>query len=346
MNTLPPAVREMLEKVARPEYLDEQGRLVGRPFVAALFNGWRYVAIGTRMLKVPPSTTFHEFLEMILVSDVLGEDWIRAEQERAVEERHPVACWLFDLRKLRATLPPSVSGEARETDATGHALALLTLAYDIYGILHCAQLPESLVARLKHPQEVQGAKYELAVAGLFVRAGFAIDWIHDPTRKRPEFIATHKTTKARLVVEAKSRRRAGVLGRAGVPPVEAVKADLDRLLHDALKKETDGLPYAIFLDANLPPVGTPGAPPPWVRDVQRMIERRQASATQPDPFSAVTVTNYSWHYLGNTAVAGQSESLLVLPRYPRVPLHDERTMHLLFDAAQQYGYVPGIFPES
>jgi hypothetical protein len=304
----------------------------------------RYVAIGARLLKVPPTTTFHEFLEMILVADVLGEEWIRNEYARAASERHAVARWLFDLRGLRVTMPPPASGQIQEIEATGHALALLTLAYDVYDILHCATLPQGLVARLKHPQEFQGAKYELAVAGLFVRAGFTIEWIDDATRKRPEFIATHKTTKERLAVEAKSRHRSGVLGRAGVAPVEAIKADLDRLLHDALKKETDGLPYAIFIDANLPPVGAPGAPPRWVGDVQRMIERRTASAREPDPFSAVTVTNYSWHYAGNTAVAGQSETLLVLPRYPRLQLRDERTIRLLFDAAQQYGHVPGTFP--
>jgi len=345
VNSLPPELRKMLETVARPEYLDEHGRLVGRPIVSATFKGKRYVAIGARLLTVPPSTTFHEFLEMILVSDVLGEDWIRTEYAKGVDEQHPVARWLFDLRQLRASLPPPVTGQVRETDATGHALALLTLAYDVYDILHCARLPASLVARLKHPQEFQGAKYELAVAGLFVRAGFTIEWIDDATRRRPEFIATHKTTRERLVVEAKSRRRSGVLGRAGAPPVEAIKADLDRLLHAALQKATDGLPYAIFIDANLPPLGVPGAPPPWIGDVQRMIERRVASPTEPDPYVGVVVTNYSWHYAGNTAVAGQSDSLLVLPRYPRVPLRDERTIRLLFDAAQQYGFVPGRFLE-
>jgi len=76
-----------------------------------------------------------------------------------------------------------------------------------------------------------------------------------------------------------------------------------------------------------------------------MLERREATPTEPDPYVGVAVTNYSWHYAGNTAVAGQSESLLVLPRYPRVPLRDERTIRLLFDAAQQYGFVPGRFPE-
>jgi hypothetical protein len=125
-----------------------------------------------------------------------------------------------------------------------------------------------------------------------------------------------------------------------------LKADLDRLLHAALEKETDGLPYAIYLDANLPPtnVGAAGRLS-WVPDVERMLDRREASAANPDPFVGITVTNFSWHYAGDTAITGPSESVLVLPKFPRVPLRDERTMRLIFEAAQQYGHVPGMFPE-
>ena len=124
-----------------------------------------------------------------------------------------------------------------------------------------------------------------------------------------------------------------------------MKADLDRLLHGAMGKETDGLPYAIYLDANLPLASAGTAQPPWVPDVERMLSRREASATSPDPFVGITVTNFSWHYAGDATTTGQSESLLVLPRYPRIPLRDERTMQLIFEAAQQYGHVPGMFPE-
>lgn len=342
---LPPEVMKMLRKIARPEYLDESGKLVGRPPVSALFNGWRYVAIGARMVKVPPQTTFHEFLEMLLLSDVLGNEWIAAERERPEVSQHPIARWLFELRDLRGQAPAEASGSVRTLDMTGSALAFLTLGYDVYSILHCGALPAQILARLKHPTEFQGAKYEIAVAGLFARAGFTIEWIDDPARKRPEFIAAHKTTGEKLVVEAKSRHRAGVLGRPGAAEIGEMKAGLDRLLRAALEKETDDVPYAIYLDANLPLSNDPARGLAWLPDVQRMLDTRAPSASSPDPFSAITVTNFSWHYTGNTTTAARSESLLVLSRHPHSPLRDERTIRLIYTAAQQYGDVPGTFPE-
>jgi hypothetical protein len=340
-STLPLEVRNMIRAMRRPEYLAEDGRLIGRPFVSALFNGWRYVAVGSRMAKFPPEATLHEFLEAFLVDDVLGRDWVAGELKRG-NEAHPIARWLADLRALRAR---SVGSQGvREVDMTGSALAFLTLAYDVYSTYHCGALPPRILHRLKHPVEFQGAKYEVAVAGLFARAGFTIAWIDDPTRKRPEFLASQKTTGERLVVEAKSRHRPGVLGRPGAVDVEVMKADLGRLLHDALEKETDGLPCAIYLDANMPVAATGDEERQRLRDIQRMLDRRESSPQQPDPFVGVTVTNFSWHYAGDAPAIGRSESVLVVPRYPRVALRDARTLQLIFEAAKQYGDVPGLFP--
>ena len=342
-STLPVEVQNMIHTMRRPDYLAEDGRLIGRPFVSALFNGWRYVAVGSRMAKLPPEATFHEFLEAFLVDDVLGRDWVAGELARGSDAR-PIARWLADLRAMRARTP-GPSG-VRQVDMTGSALAFLTLAYDVYSTYHCAELPERILRRLRHPVEFQGAKYEIAVAGLFARAGFTIEWIDDRTRKRPEFVASHKTTGERLVVEAKSRHRPGVLGRPGAIDVEAMKADLDRLFHDALEKETDGLPYAIYLDANMPVAATGDEELRRLREIQRMFDRHATGAKGPDPFVGVTVTNFSWHYAGDAPTIGRSESVLVVPRYPLVALHDPRTLQLIFEAAKQYGDVPGLFPNS
>jgi hypothetical protein len=335
----------MLRTVARPEYLDEAGRLVGRQPVSALFNGWRYVAIGARMVKLPPTTTFNEFLEMLLISDVLTTEWVTEEVAKPPGQQHPITRWLLELREVRAGPPVAVDGSVAQFEPTGSALALLTLAYDVYSVLHCALLPKRIVKRLKHRNEFQGAKYEIAVAGLFVRAGFTIEWIDDRVRKRPEFIATHKATGEKLVVEAKSRHRPGVLGRAGSREVSAIKIDLDHLLRAALHKETDGLPYAIYLDANLPPGAAGTTQPPWIPDVQQMFDERDTPPASADPFVGVTITNFSWHYAADAPVTGPTESLLVLPMNPQVPLRDGRTMRLIYEAALQYGYVPGMFSE-
>lgn len=342
-SSLPAELRAMIAAARRPEYLGANGRLIGRPFVSKVFKGERFVAIGGRITKIPPGATFHEFLQALLVDEVLSRAWVAAEQEKG-ESGHPIVRWLSDIRALRAAAPAPV-GKVHSVGATGSALAFLTLAYDVYSTYHCARLPARIRSRLKHPLEFQGAKYEIAVAGLFVRAGFTIEWINNSTRRRPEFVARHKTTGEQLVVEAKSRRRAGVLGHPGAQRADSPTADLDGLFRDALEKETDGLPYVICLDANLP-LGTNGqAGATWLRDIQRMLEERASSPTEPEPFAAITVTNFSWHYAGASTVGGQSESLLVLPRFPAVALRDPRTTQLIFSAMQQYGDVPGVFPD-
>jgi hypothetical protein len=123
-----------------------------------------------------------------------------------------------------------------------------------------------------------------------------------------------------------------------------VRADLDHLLTDALTKETDGLPYAIYLDANLPPSAqSPG----WFDAIRQMLDARpEGTAATPDPFTCIVVTNFAWHYLGDAPAVGGGESLLVVPLFPAAPLRDERTLELLFEAAQQYGSVPHAFPDS
>jgi hypothetical protein len=54
-------------------------------------------------------------------------------------------------------------------------------------------------------------------------------------------------------VEAKNRHRPGVLGRKGqAPDAATLTVDVPELMRRALSKETDGRPFVIRLDLNLP----------------------------------------------------------------------------------------------
>lgn len=329
-----------LAGVGRPAYVDPEGRLVGRPFVTKVHAGVRFVAVGYRIFRVAPEATVHDFLEMYLAT-VLGPPWIAREQAKPLEQRHPIMRWHSDLLALKARPPAATHGGVHEADVTGSVMALLTLAWDTYAVEHTGGLHDPLVRRLRHREEFQGARYELAVAALFARVGFEVDWIHDTTRKRPEFVATHLLSGERIAVEAKSRRRPGVLAHPGVRN-ERVRADLDHLLDAALVKETDGLPYAIFIDANLPPSAQPQG---WLEDLKAMLDARpEGTPATPDPFTGITITNFAWHYLGDGLAADGSGYVLVVPRYPRVPLRDSGTLPLLAHAAEQYGSIPSRFP--
>jgi hypothetical protein len=93
-------------------------------------------------------------------------------------------------------------GDSDDAVSTGHTLTGAAKTYQCFGfnlywlqLIH--RLPESLIERLKDFQAFQGARYEVLIAAVFVRAGFEIEWIDDTKAvgKHPEFIAIHKNTK-------------------------------------------------------------------------------------------------------------------------------------------------------
>ena len=88
--------------------------------------------------------------------------------------------------------PEDDKGVIKSIDPTGNVQSLLCLAYDVYSVMHCGELPASSVERLKDRDNFQGARYEIAIAAIFVRVGFNIEWIEDKQNKHCEFIATNK----------------------------------------------------------------------------------------------------------------------------------------------------------
>jgi len=74
---------------------------------------------------------------------------------------------------------------------TGDTLALLTLAFDVYILRQQGNLPSKLLDRLRSKDQFQGARYEIAIAATFVRAGFDVEFLDEKVQKRGEFIARH-----------------------------------------------------------------------------------------------------------------------------------------------------------
>lgn len=324
----------------------DQRRLVGRPEIDAVWQGKRVRAVGNRLHFRPPNETEHEFYVVVLVQ-ALGAQW--SERQRALEpdERHVVAQWPDALTELRgggAAIDKRDESEGVYTAAsTGELWPLICLAYDVYTLLHHGFLSDSdpIVKRLRHPDQFQGARYELAVAAVFARAGYPIDWITETDRRLPEFIARHPASATEIAVEAKSRHRPGVLGRAGeAPAVDAVKVDVRKLMDAALEKEVDGRPFVVCIDLNLPETGERSFED-WMRELHEAALEHlgPASVEKPDPFSAVCFTNYSWHWAGDQA-AGQASSFVVVPTHTAAPLPDDER-EVLIEALFQYGDVPG-----
>jgi hypothetical protein len=226
------------------------------------------------------------------------------------------------------------------TIQTGDLKALLCLGYDLYTVEHHGALPKPLVRRLRDPEQFQGARYEVAVAAVFARTGYDIKWITATDRKLPEFIARHPRMNTEVAVEAKSRHRPGVLGRKGVAPDAAgLTVDVSELMRRALAKETDGRPFAICLDLNLP-TAQERSFEEWTKLLHEKVlaEHGMEATGEPDLFAAVFFTNYSWHWDGQNP-AGNPIQIAALSRSAPASL-PRNEFDLLTEALFQYGDVP------
>lgn len=225
--------------------------------------------------------------------------------------------------------------------------AYLSFAYNVFLIESHSRLDESLIDRLKHRDQFQGARHEVFAEATCLRAGFVIEREDetDRSRRHAEFTAKHRPTGEVFSVEAKSKHRPGILGRPGVPePPHRLNLRFGSLLNDALKKNPPH-PLVIFLDSNLPLraarrlYGTEvGRPSPLMDSIIRRIRKEHGGV---DPYAMLVFTNMADHFSPATERDPLKPILAVIPFVSR-----EAYMALwdLQKAAYQYVDVPHEFP--
>ena len=228
---------------------------------------------------------------------------------------------------------------------SGKVKALLQFAYDNYCLQTVNKLPDFLVSKLKNVREFQGARYEVAVAAIISRAGYEITFLDDQikSKKHCEFIAKNKDSGEEIGVEAKSRRRKGVIHEEGQSDeATLMKGDVERLFKEACAQRPDNMPYLIFLDLNVMP--TPGVPmeqKPWIEDIKAMLDKyKDVSPENPDPFNAVALTNFSYYYGGNIGDAPSGEYVLIVSPHPQLPSSDPKALGEIWECLQRYSRIP------
>ena len=228
---------------------------------------------------------------------------------------------------------------------TGDVQALLTLADDVYRLCLIDQLPEEILGRVRNVNEFQGVRHEIALAASLVRAGFVISWL-ESNETHAEFTAFLAESGETIIVEAKSRHRPGVLHESGAcPDFSCLTADIGRLYCRALEKPTDGLPYLIGIDVNLPltPERAEGFAN-WMDDVFELMDRGPVP-TQERPAKEffLALTNFAWHYSGQRPAPAHEVNYLAPEWASAVPV-DRRTIIALFQAFNCYGIRPeGVY---
>lgn len=290
----------------------------------------RAVGLWNKVILRPPTETFHEFLVAVPLKWNLGEDWYKNEMAKQAN-RHILIRWLEAFREQqRNSCPPNhQKGRVYAAPATGEITELIALAHDLYLLQKVNRLPDSLITRLRNYDQFQGVRYEIAIAGAFVKCGFEIEWVEEKSAKHPEFIARNASTGEEVAVETKSRRRGGVLHHPGaLPPAEQLRADVDRLYRDALQQDSGTCPFAIFLDVNLPP-DTAEAAPQWQREIMGRWQPNEQLAL-------LGFTNFAWHYSG-AGVPRPPEFLLSVPIKSNRPLVNADTLGRLQLVLDTYG---------
>jgi len=342
---IPPEVLAQIQDRIRKEQHREEAYGKVRPVIHEDFQGYKFVAVGNQILYSKSWKTFPDFL-MSYIATVLGKDWGNAELAKPLERRHQILKWWDGVGRFKRKHLRGEDG-IYSVVPNGVFAAYLLLAYDLYILRHHSALQAEVVRRLKHPDQFQGARYELFAAATFIRAGFKIRYEDetDPEKKHPEFVATHEETGQITAVEAKSRHRPGLLGFPGERGKESeIKAGVGGLLKDALAKPTTH-PYVIFVDLNLPP--SPGTvfEKPWTDEIKdTVVWVGKPPGEGLDPFNLLVFTNHPHHYAWEDEPDPAKDTLSFFSQHPRVPAKHPQTIMAIHEAALKYGNIPNEFP--
>lgn len=303
------------------------------------------VALGSRLYPLPAGQTFHDFLFNHL-QEQLSKAWWEAEIRKDPKERHVIVQWYFVLHdwKKKNAKPENKAGSGWGALPSGPVQALFQLAWDVYYLAHRGALSKKIVERLRDRNEFQGARYELAVAAVFARLNYKIEWTKDVGQKHCEFIALHRGTKDRIAVEAKSRRRSGVLHeeRKYDGPVK-MKGDIGNLLRDAVTQKPDGHAFVIFVDMNLPATDSEFPDKPWFKDISDLLadtDRIAEEAGKPQKYNAIFVTNFATYYGDPDEKSPHGEHVAVVAQNPETPLEDPTPIIELVRQMREYSRIP------
>jgi hypothetical protein len=347
-RTVPPEVMEQLR--AHMERENERQRQYGdvRPIIHTDFQGHKFVAVGST-LHWGHWRFFTDFLQYF-IKTTFGAEWGQAELQKPLAERHVVLQWYNAFCEFQARHPLGPDGIASGVP-DGPSFAYLTLAYDLYLLGDHQRLRKRFIERLKRPEEFQGARYELYVGAVMIRAGFDLEPENQRDSSRPhgEYRATHRRTGEVFVVEAKSRHLPGVLGYEGVArPMEAFTLDIRGPLRKALHKKL-GLPYIVFIDANMPPEYAESKREQWVGNVNRAVEWidhgwGETGIREGSALNFLAVTNVPHHYGLPGGNVPNPVFYRLIPFSPRSAVRDMSVFLEIERSLQQSHNVPGEFP--
>lgn len=322
-----------------------------RPEIAFEFHGYRFVAIGGKLIYMPANRC--NFLSDVLIAYVpqlFRKEWFDQEIAKPRDERHPAMQWRVKGMNYMTSQPKLPDG-TYAVQFTGPLMAYMTFAYDLYVVDHNSRLDQRLIERLKRADQFQGARHELFAEATCLRAGFEIahEDESDRSTRHAEFTATHKATGVKVSVEAKSKHRAGVLGQPGQrEPEDSLNLRFGKLLNLAIAKSTPH-PFVVFLDMNMPfqaaqRLLAPRSPIPTHPLIHGTLDRIRAEHNGKDPINLLLITNQPQHYTKDGELAQRAHWLAQVSQVPVKPARID-VLFAIAQAANLYGNIPNELPK-
>jgi len=271
---------------ARKEAQERRRELIegkGRPILSADVGNQKAVVVGNEILFFRDCRTFPDFLFSYL-HGLLGREWWLEQTKRPVADWHSLMKWHEAVAQQQAAAGQQTGASILSIPMSVAAHMLLHLAYDLYTLAHNVAVRDALLARLKHPEQFPGARYETYVAASLIRAGFAITFENEGDRSTShcEFTASHQPTGQSFSVEAKHR------DRDPLPSMRTGHRIIGNRLSKALRKAA-AHQRIIFLDAAVETIA-PGQLPAEFDNIFGYLRRYEQQVPTVTAYIFVTST--------------------------------------------------------
>ncbi|MCK4872526.1 MAG: hypothetical protein KAS72_07355 [Phycisphaerales bacterium] len=291
------AVKQNLQAIVAARDAAEERPYSGPSVVIERSGEMTRYALGDRTWDLGPTADFFRFLRHYL-HDTVGKEWLQRRRSKCNASTMPLVRLMYE-----ATVQGRIAHEHMKQIGSSRrifccaARELYTLSNDLVALDLINALPSAILKRLQS-RKYQGARYEVAVAAGFARAGFKVQWLTE--EKTVEFIATLSSTDESIAVEAKSRHRGIVFGVDMAPhALQALEADIRKLYQRACQKRAQALPLAIFIDAQVPFRSRVDAAGPLLRlkGLKDSLERvHYPSEESPAREFMLALTSGGWYF--------------------------------------------------
>lgn len=343
------ARQKTFQEAMRAQRTKQQG--LGRPIISAEARGARFVAVKNRLMHSQQWKTFIDFLGDY-IKTAIGSEWGNNEiNTKPLNERHPILQW-YDKVCARQRVHIREKGKVYSSPMVGVTLAYYGLAYDLYCLDHNAELQRKLIERLKNADNFYGARYEVQVAAMLIRAGFEIEFEDENKRGSThcEFAATSRITGRKFSVECKRRESSEEAG-------EVKLSKLGRTLRSALSKKANH-ERIVFIDMNFPYDPKRNTMyPPQLEAALRHIRKFENNTTNGGdlPPACILMTNMpAHHHLDDEnvgfAICLEGFKVPELQADREFPLHEaivlrerHKDIHRLLKSMQNYARIPVTF---